>query len=190
MDNIKLAEYIAELNDRFKDGSDYDIKDVTDFMRSQPDHDGEIIFKCIIANHSYKGFPKLPTVKKYLKADGIDLRSRSDSEVYHCQVCDICKTKFASNMSACPTCKKRTTIKMKMSDKPISHVKIGHDDCGYCEIYFRSSKGSICESWGKEEKPEGNQYCNGCTCVDCCKKEYLKNHNYGEYRREVLGFGA
>jgi len=184
---MNIDQIMIELRDRYDEGSKYDIQDVQDFLAKHSDRDAEIIYKCVVANHIYKGFPKLPNVKRYLKNDNIDLRTESGS-AFFCQICDICHTKFDINMSACPRCRKRTPIKIKASDTPISGVRVGHDDCGYCENYFTSSKGTVCESWGCEEKAGETQYCNGCTCIECCKKEYIRRHDYKKYRMEYMGF--
>lgn len=181
-------QIIIELQERYESKNKYDLNDIIEFINSHSHTDAEIIFNCIKANHPYQAIPKLAKVKQDLRDDGIQL-TRNVKDSFYCQVCEVCNTRFDTNMSACPTCRKRTPVKIIKSDKPIQHIKQGHDDCGYCNIYFRSQKGSICQSWGKEEHPESNSYCNGCSCVNCCKKEYLKNTDYPRYRREVLGFG-
>ena len=188
--NTKIAEYISMLQDRFPNGSDQDINDVTDLLYNLSDTDAELCYKCIVNNHEYNTFPKIPKIRKYMREDlGVDLTKKTKgSESFSCQVCDICHTKFCIEMSACPRCRKVTPVKIKKSDSPIHCVSVGHQPCGNCDKFFSASKAPICEHWGNYETA-GDNFCTGCTCVDCCKKEYMRRTDYPRYRKEVLGMG-
>ena len=184
----KIAEYIADLNKRYPKGNECFITDLQDYMNTLDFTQIDITYHVVKNKHRYNTFPNMPTVFKYLAEDGHNFKRNQGGDTYACNLCQVCHTKFSLDISACPTCRKRTPVKILVKDRPIDRVKQGHDDCGYCDIYFRSSKGAVCLSWGQEKEAGDIPQCQGCTCIQCCKNEYLKNTDYGRYRREVLGY--
>lgn len=176
---------ILELNERFKGGSPFDIKDVRDFLGKLDLQDIETVYQCIVRNHEYNTFPKLPKIRKYIAADNVPINETKEIKEQFCYfVCQVCKTTFESEMGFCPNCHKNTEIKVKLSPVKIESASHGRRGCYKCNVYDSKAECSTCNDYGRGRYGEGCRECNG---LKCCREEYLYRSNYSEYKRKILG---
>ena len=162
------------LTDRFPNGSAQDIKDVTDLFYRLSDMDLERTYKCIINNHEYNTFPKIPKIRKYLREDiGEDLTAEKNQEsAYYYAVCQECKSVYELEIGWCPVCKKNTHTKIIKSYTPMKVLR-GHNGCAACPKWSEMNMGACCDDYGVGRYGE---CCRDCPCYDCCREMYKINN--------------
>jgi hypothetical protein len=175
---MTVAQIMSELSERFPDGSHFDISDVQGFFSSLKGQDPDTVYHCIIRNHEYNSFPKLPKIRKYIEKDKIVVtRYEQTEKKYTYYVCDVCKTTFDHVIGFCPNCKKDTKVKCFISEK-LNTAFHGHDDCGGCKTYSNRIISSSCKEYATGLKSE---VCDDCQCKTCCDNKYLVQNNKPEY---------
>ena len=179
---------IENLNKRFQGGSVFDVNDARDFFKKLDIQDVETVYQCIVRNHEYNTFPKMPKIRKYIAADNVKINETIEKKEQYCYfVCQICKTTFDAEMGFCPNCHKNTEIKVKLSPDKIESASHGRRGCYKCKEYNSKVICSTCNDYGKGRYGE---VCRDCQGLKCCKDEYLYRTDYPAYKRKILGMTA
>jgi hypothetical protein len=172
---MRTDEIIAELTERYPGGSHFDVKDVTDFFMKLKGQDTDTVYHCIIRNHDYSTFPKLPKIRKYIEKDNVKIGySENDTEKYYYYICDVCKTHYSIDLGNCPVCKKHTDAKVFITDVKNDNAMTGRNGCSGCKEYSTRAMCPTCQDWGKGIYSEA---CSVCQGLDCCKDFYDRNKN-------------
>ena len=166
---MEQSKAIAELSDRFKGGSEYDIQDVTGFFSGLKREDVGTVYQCIIRNHEYNTFPKLVKIRKYIAQDGIKISEKEAQKerVYEYYICQICKAIFDTEIGWCPVCKKNTPVKAMITKQKKAGAYEGRQGCAKCDKYNNRNICVSCDDFGK---PLSSEMCHDCQGFNCCKE--------------------